>query len=161
MLTFLRCNRRTSTCDISFETEHRRLRLESQSNTKRKLSPGILPPYLEQGTVAVGGVWVLCEYSHIPMTVNQELLSNTKHAQKQKGAITLTLFGRPPRDIDKTTLQQPQKGWRLALMPPCASRHIGGSRQGHPRRDGRPWVAHNTIHSATNVHDQKDRHHCL
>ena len=44
-----------------------------------------------------------CKYSHIPMTVNQELLSNTKHVQEQKGAITLTLFGKP-RDIDKTTL---------------------------------------------------------
>ena len=44
-------------------------------------------------------------------------------------------------------------------MPPWASRHVGGSRQGHPRytdaRKGRPWVAHNTIHSATNVHNQK------
>ena len=47
-----------------------------------------------------------CKYSHIPMTVNQELLSNTKHVQEQKGAITLTLIA-PPRDIDKTTLQQP------------------------------------------------------
>ena len=57
------------------------------------------------------------------------------------------------------------KGWRFAFMPPCASRNIGGSRQGHPpftdARKGRPWVAHNTIHSATNVHNQKDRHHCL
>ena len=39
------------------------------------------------------------------------------------------------------------------------SRHIGGSRQGHPRytdaREGRPWVAHNTIDCATNVHNQK------
>ena len=35
----------------------------------------------------------------------------------------------------------------------------------HPRytdaREGRQWVAHNTIHSATNVHNQTDRHHCL
>ena len=45
-----------------------------------------------------------CECSHILMTVNQELLSNTIHVQEQKGAITQTLFG-PPRDIDKTTLQ--------------------------------------------------------
>ena len=48
------------------------------------------------------------QHSHIPMTVSQEMLSNTRHAQEQKGAITLTLFG-PPRDIDKTTLQQPQR----------------------------------------------------
>ena len=44
-------------------------------------------------------------------------------------------------------------------MPPCASRRIGGSRQGHARyTDARkewPWVAHNTIHSATHVHMQK------
>ena len=36
------------------------------------------------------------------------------------------------------------------MMPPWASRRIGWSRQGHPRytgaRQGRPWVAHNTIH---------------
>ena len=54
-----------------------------------------------------------CQYSHIPMTVNQELLSYTKHVQEQKGAITLTLFG-PPRDIDKTTFQQPQ---RVGALP--------------------------------------------
>ena len=44
-------------------------------------------------------------------------------------------------------------------MPPWASRHIGGPTQGHSRytdaREGRPWVAYNTIHSATNVHNQK------
>ena len=95
-----------------------------------------------------------CKYSHIPMTVNQELLSQTKHVQEQKGAITLTLFG-PPRDTDKITLRQPQKGWRFDLMIHRASKHIGG----HPRhtdaRKGRPWVAHNTIHSATNVYNQK------
>ena len=38
-----------------------------------------------------------------------------------------------------------------------------GPRQRHPRytdaRKGRPWVAHNTIHCATNAHSQKDRHH--
>ena len=87
------------------------------------------------------------------MTVDQELLSNTKHVQEQKGAITLVLFG-PPRDTSTTT-----KSWRYALMPPWASRHIGGSRQGHPRytdaRKGRPSVAHNTIHSATTVLNQK------
>ena len=91
--------------------------------------------------------------------LKQELLLDTKHAQEQKGAITLTMFGRPPQDIDQTTLQQPQKGRRFALMPPWASGHIGGSRQGHPRytdaRKGRPWVAHNTIHSAANVHNQQ------
>ena len=36
------------------------------------------------------------------------------------------------------------KGWRFALMPPWASRHIGGSGQ-YPRytdaRKGRPWAA--------------------
>ena len=51
------------------------------------------------------------------MTVNQELLSNTKQVRKQKGAVTLTLFG-PPRDIDKTTLQQPQKGWCFLAKDP-------------------------------------------
>ena len=40
-----------------------------------------------------------------------------------------------------------KKGWRFALMPPWASGHTGA-------REGRPWVAHNTIHSATNVHNQ-------
>ena len=44
-------------------------------------------------------------------------------------------------------------------MPPGASRHIGGSRQGHPpytdARKGRPWGAHKTIHSVTNVRNQK------
>ena len=37
------------------------------------------------------------------------------------------------------------KGWRFALMPPWASRHIGGSRSmptvHRCRKDGRPWVA--------------------
>ena len=51
------------------------------------------------------------------------------------------------------------EGWRFALMPPWVSRHIGGSRQGHPRHtnagEGRPWVAHNTIRNATNAEDQK------
>ena len=45
-------------------------------------------------------------------------------------------------------------------MLPWTSRHIGVSQQGHPRytdaRMGRPWMAHNTIHSATNVHNQKE-----
>ena len=67
------------------------------------------------------------------MTVNQELLLDTRRVQRQCIEITLTLFGRPPQDMDKTTLQQPQKGWRVALMPPWAPRHIDGSRQGHPR----------------------------
>ena len=62
-------------------------------------------------------------------------------------------------DIDKTTLQQPQKGWRFASIPPWASRHIGGSQQGHQRCTdackGKPWVAHDKIHSATNVHNPK------
>ena len=71
-------------------------------------------------------------YSHIKMTVNQELL-DTRRVQRQCIEITLTLFGRPPQDMDKTTLQQPQKGWRVALMPPWAPRHIDGSRQRHPR----------------------------
>ena len=89
---------------------------------------------------------VFCEYSHIPMAVNQELLLDTTRVQRQGSEITLILFGRPPQDMDKTTLQQPQKkGWRLAMMPPWASRHIGGARQ-HPRhttaRKGRPWEAH-------------------
>ena len=61
------------------------------------------------------------------------------------------------RDIDKTTLQKPQKG--LALCFDVGIKATGGSRQGHPRytgaREGRPWVAHNTIHSATNLHNQK------
>ena len=54
-----------------------------------------------------------CQYSHFRMAVNQKLLSNTKHIQEQTGAITLTLFG-PPRDIYKTTLQQPQ---RVGALP--------------------------------------------
>ena len=44
-------------------------------------------------------------------------------------------------------------------MPPWTSRYIGGSSQGHARytdaRKERPWVAHNTIHGTTNVHNQK------
>ena len=80
------------------------------------------------------------------MTVNQELLSNTKPVQEQKGAITLTSFWttttRHGQDHTPTTT----KGWRFAWMPSWASRHIGGSRQGHPRytdaRKGRPWVQH-------------------
>ena len=49
------------------------------------------------------------------------------------------------------------KGLRFALRPLWTSRHIGGSQQGHPRytdaREGRPWVAHNTI-LITNLHHQ-------
>ena len=92
-----------------------------------------------------------CKYSHIPMTMNQELLLDTKHVQEQCSEVTLNMFGSVhERDIDKTTVQQPQKKvWRFALMPPWASRHIGGSRQGHPRytdgRVGRPWVARSTV----------------
>ena len=64
-----------------------------------------------------------CKYSHIPMTVDQELSSDTKHVQEQKGAITLTLIA-PPRDIDKTTLQQPQ---RVGALPWCHPGHQGTS----------------------------------
>ena len=35
--------------------------------------------------------------------------------QEQKGAITLALFGRPPQDIDKTTLTNNYKGLALCL----------------------------------------------
>ena len=106
-----------------------------------------------------------CKYSHIPMTVRQELLSDTEHAQEQCSEITLKMCGsvhkRHRQDHTPTTT----KGWRSALAPHSVSRHIGGSRQGHPRyteaREARPWVAHDTIHCATNVHNQKDTHHCL
>ena len=101
-----------------------------------------------------------CKYSHIPMTVNQESLLNTKHVQEQCSEITLSMFGSVhKRHRQNHTPTTTKKGWRFALMPPWASRHIGGSWQGHPRytdaREGWPWVAHNTIQSATNVHNQE------
>ena len=92
------------------------------------LSPSIIKPKMLVGQG--------CKFSHIPMTVNQELLSNTKHVQEQKGAITLTLFG-PPRDIDKTTLQQPHRVGALLV----------GGPQHDPQCDKRA--------------QPKDRHHCL
>ena len=84
-----------------------------------------------------------CKYSHIPMTVNQELLSNTKHVQEQKGAITLTLFG-PPRDIDKTTLQQPRRDGALPVCHPVhQGTSVGPRKDTHgtpmPAREGRGW----------------------
>ena len=42
-----------------------------------------------------------CKYSHIPMTVNQELLLDTKRVQRQCSEVTLTLFGRPPSNNHK------------------------------------------------------------
>ena len=95
---------------------------------------------------ACGGWW--SRQNHHRFTVDLELLSNTKNVQEQKVAITLTLFG-PPRDTPTTT----ERVGAFVLIPPWASRRIGRSRQGHPRctdaRKGRPWVALNTIHSAT------------
>ena len=78
------------------------------------------------------------------MTVNQELLLDTKHVQEQCSEITLHMFG-PPRDVEKTTLQQPQK--RLAL---CLDATLGikAHRWGPskdtlgtpmPEREGRGW----------------------
>ena len=93
----------------------------------------------------------VCEYSHIPMTVNQELLSNTKHVQEQKGAITLTLFG-PPRDIDKTPLQQPQ---RVAL---CLDATLGSKAHRWVPGMDIPRYTHNTIHSCDKRAQPKDRH---
>ena len=39
-------------------------------------------------------VFFYFSYSHIPMTVNQELLLDTKRVQRECSEITLTLFGR-------------------------------------------------------------------
>ena len=73
------------------------------------------------------------------------------------------------KDIDKSTLQQPQKRWRSGFRchPAWASEHPSGCPQGHPRcieapMRERPWVArdtrhtqddHTTIHGATSAHD--------
>ena len=86
----------------------------------------------------------VCNYSHIPMTVNEELMSNTKHVQVQKGAITLTLFLGPPRDIEKTTLQQPQRVGALPwFYPGHQGTSVGPSKDTNgtpmPAREGTRW----------------------
>ena len=57
---------------------------------------------------------------------------------------TTTHLPRPrPRPHDFTTTPT-TKGWRLAMMPPWASTHIGGSRSMptvHRCPPGKPWVA--------------------
>ena len=78
------------------------------------------------------------------MTVNQELLSNTKHVQEQKGAITL-VWKTTTTDTDKTTLQQPQK--RVGASSSCHPGHqgtsVGPGKDTHdtpmPEREGRGW----------------------
>ena len=84
-----------------------------------------------------------CKCSHIPVTVNQELLLSTKHVQEQCSEITLTLFG-PPRDIDKTTLQQPQKGLAVCLDATLGIKaSVGPGKDTHgtpmPEREGHGW----------------------
>ena len=76
----------------------------------------------------------------------QELLLDTKHVPKQCSEITLSLFGRPPRDIDKTTLQQPQKKLALCLDATLgikAHGREGPGKDNHgtpmPAREGRGW----------------------
>ena len=90
------------------------------------------------------------------MTVNQELKEDTKHVQKQCSEILLSLFG-PPRDIDKSTLQQPQKGLALhfdARVPartPTGHRCPRGKAVGGPQHDPQ----------CDKRAQPKDRHHCL
>ena len=57
-----------------------------------------------------------------------------------------------PRPHDSKTTPA-TKGWRFALVPPWASRHIGGSRSiptvHRCRKDGRPWAAQQHHNSTT------------
>ena len=99
-----------------------------------------------------------------PAIKNCRQTRNTKRAQKamQRNHVDFVRKSttRHWQDTPTTT-----KGGRSDVMPFWASKHIGGSRQGHSRyihvREERPRVAHNTIHCATNVHYLKDRHHSL
>ena len=95
------------------------------------------------------------------MTVHQQLLLDTKHVQEERSAVTLNMLGSVhKRHRCDDTQTSAKRVWRSALVPLWASRHIGGSRQGHPRYtdalEGRPRVAHNTIRCASNVQN----HHC-
>ena len=103
-----------------------------------------------------------CKYSHIPMTVNQELLLDTKRVQRQYSEITLTLLGRPPQNIDNPTLQQPQKVCLDANLGIKAHRWVPGRTPtvhrcpqakavGGPRHDPQ----------SDKCGQPKDIHHCL
>ena len=59
------------------------------------------------------GAWMFFSMKW-PGIENCRYTRNTKRVYKQCSEITLTLFGRPPRDTDKTTLQQPQ---RVGALP--------------------------------------------
>ena len=106
-----------------------------------------------------------CKYSHIPTSVSQELLSDTEHVQEQCSEITLNMFGsvhkRHRQDHTPTTT----KGWRSALTPHWASRHIGGfgkDTHGTPmtERRGRGWpTTRSTVRQTCTT--KKDTHHCL
>ena len=86
-----------------------------------------------------------CTYSHIPMTVNQELLVDTKHVQEQKGATTLNMFwttNRHQRDHTPTTTKT------VGALPRCHPGRqgtlVGPGKDTHgtpvPEREGRGWL---------------------
>ena len=74
----------------------------------------------EQRQRIAEGNFMQCKCSHIPMTVNQELLSNTRHGREKNGAITLTLIG-PPRDIDNAAVSQAQQTAQQQFEPTAIS----------------------------------------
>ena len=89
----------------------------------------------------------LCKYSHNPMTVNQELLLDTKHVQEQRSDITWNMFGsvhkRHRQDHTPTTTK------RVGALLWCHLGHQGTSMgpgtDTHgtpmPEREGRGWPA--------------------
>ena len=96
------------------------------------------------------------------VTVNQELLPDTKHVQEQKCAIMLTLFGRPPRDIDKTTLQQPQRvGALLCCHPRHQSTSVGPCKNTHGTPRGKVVGGPQHDPQCDKRAQPKDRLHCL
>ena len=89
------------------------------------------------------------------MTMNQELSSDTKHETRTRAE----LCNHVDQNLHKT-LTRPHSNNHIGLALCLGARVIldqvgpGKDTHGTPMpREGRPWVAHNTIHSATNVHN--------